>query len=186
MDWLASLISNLPLDSISDAVSNLIVLWSHLVANVPPDMLPLYAYVGFSVIVLVLWLFIVRILPSPIGGMSWLAVFAVLLTPSMGIGETGDIAPASIAVIYGLLLKDYALAISNLLPILVVFTSGLLIGFIWQLIRNIIDANIEKAEQKATTEEQENLALASANYVEVIEQNEAPAKRSLLTKIKKK
>ena len=58
MDWLANIVSILPLEKISDAVSQLTIWWSHLVANVPPEMLPLYAYVGFSVIVLLLWLFI--------------------------------------------------------------------------------------------------------------------------------
>ena len=137
MEWLAKLISKLPLDDISDGLSRLTNWWGQAVSGVSPDMLPLYAYVGFSVIVLLLWLFIVRILPRPLGGMSWLFVFAVLLTPTMASNNTGDVAPASIGVIYALLMKEPALALANVLPILVVFAAGLFLGFIWQVIKKI-------------------------------------------------
>ena len=178
MDWLANFIANLPLDEISDRLSELTRWWSNLVDGVPPDLLPLYAYVGFSVIVLLLWLFIVRVLPKPFGGMSWLAVFAVLLTPTTALGDTGDIAPASIAVVYGILMKDMGLVLSNLLPILVVFAVGLFLGFIWQVIKGLMDKAVEKSRQQALLDEQaereyaeEQLALASANYASVVDSN---------------
>ena len=178
MDWLANFIANLPLDEISDRLSELTRWWSNLVDGVPPDLLPLYAYVCFSVIVLLLWLFIVRVLPKPFGGMSWLAVFAVLLTPTMALGDTGDIAPANIAVVYGILMKDMGLALPNPLPILVVFAVGLFLGFIWQLIKGLIDKAVEKSRQQALLDEQaereyaeEQLALASANYASVVDTN---------------
>lgn len=168
MDWLANIVSILPLEKISDAVSQLTIRWSHLVANAPPEMLPLYAYVGFSVIVLLLWLFIVKVLPSPLGGMSWLAVFAVLLTPSTAAGESGDIAPASIGVVYGILMKDPGLAMRSLLPILIVFSFGLVLGFIWQMIKSIVEKSSEKARQQAIAEERANVQLAAANYENLV------------------
>ena len=192
MDWLANFIVNLPLDEISDRLSELTRWWSNLVDGVPPDLLPLYAYVGFSVIVLLLWLFIVRVLPKPFGGMSWLAVFAVLLTPTTALGDTGDIAPASIAVVYGILMKDMGLALSNLLPILVVFAVGLFLGFIWQVIKGLVDKAVEKSRQQALLDEQaereyeeEQLALASANYASVVDSNVGNKPDATLIKTKK-
>ncbi|HBH34646.1 MAG TPA: hypothetical protein DDW38_09020, partial [Psychrobacter sp.] len=168
MEWLRNIVINLPLDEISDKVSRLTIWWSNFVADVPPDMLPLYAYVGFSVIVLLLWLLVVRVLPSPIGGMSWLAVFSILLAPGSAAGNTGEVAPASIGVIYGILMKEPGLAMRSLLPILVVFSVGLVLGFIWQLIKNTIEKNANQASQQAIADEKANMQLASANYVDLV------------------
>lgn len=179
MDWLADIISKLPLDSISETVSEITLWWSDLVADVPHDMLPIYAYVGFSCIVLILWLFIVRILPKPIGGMSWLAVFSILLTPGVTSAETGDIAPASIGVVYGILMKDPGLALRNLLPILVVFTLGLVLGFIWQLIRNTITSSIEKSVESAHLAEKESTTnMSSEVAIESVDPQEVRGKMS--------
>nr|WP_241878342.1 hypothetical protein [Psychrobacter sp. PraFG1]UNK04814.1 hypothetical protein MN210_11625 [Psychrobacter sp. PraFG1] len=169
MEWLRNIVINLPLDDISDAASRLTIWWSHFVANVPPDMLPMYAYVGFSVMVLLLWLLVVRVLPSPFGGMSWLAVFAILLAPGSAAGETGDIAPASIGVIYGILMKEPGAAMRSLLPILVVFAVGLVLGFIWQMIKNAVESSAEQARQQAIADEKANMQLASANYVDLVQ-----------------
>lgn len=147
MEWLRNIVINLPLDEISDSVSRLTIWWSNLVADVPPDMLPIYAYVGFSAIVLLLWLFIVRVLPSPLGGMSWLALFSILLAPGSAAGNTGEIAPASIGVIYGILMKEPGLALRSLLPILVVFSVGLVLGFIWQMIKNIVEKSADQSRE---------------------------------------
>lgn len=168
MEWLRNIVINLPLDEISDKVSRLTIWWSNFVADVPPDMLPLYAYVGFSVIVLLLWLLVVRVLPSPIGGMSWLAVFSILLAPGSAAGNTGEVTPASIGVIYGILMKEPGLAMRSLLPILVVFSVGLVLGFIWQLIKNTIEKNANQASQQAIADEKANMQLASANYVDLV------------------
>lgn len=167
MEWLRNIVINLPLDEISDSVSQLTIWWSHLVADVPPDMLPIYAYIGFSSIVLLLWLLVVRILPSPIGGMSWLALFSILLAPGSAAGNTGEVAPASIGVIYGILMKEPGLALRSLLPILVVFAVGLVLGFIWQLIRNIVEKSAEESRQQALADEKANMQLASANYMDL-------------------
>lgn len=169
MDWLANILSKLPLEQISDAVSSIIIWWSQLVEGVPPDMLPLYAYVGFSVVVLLLWLFVVKVLPAPFGGMSWLAIFAVLLTPSTAVGGSSEIAPASIGVIYGILMKEPGLAMQNLLPILVVFAFGLVLGFIWQVIKGIVEKSIEKSRDHAEIDQEQEVKLAAANYSEIVD-----------------
>lgn len=180
MEWLRSILINLPLDDISDKVSQLTIWWSNLVADVPPDMLPIYAYVGFSVVVLLLWLFIVRVLPSPLGGMSWLAVFSILLAPGSAAGDTGEIAPASIGVIYGILMKDPGAAMRSLLPILVVFSVGLALGFIWQLIKNSIEKSSEQARQQAAADERANLQMASANYIDLVKGEEQGDEQQLV------
>lgn len=185
MEWLRNIVINLPLDEISDSVSRLTIWWSHLVADVPADMLPIYAYVGFSAIVLLLWLFIVRILPSPLGGMSWLALFSILLAPGSAAGNTGEVAPASIGVVYGILMKDPGLALRSLLPILVVFAVGLVLGFIWQMIRNIVEKSADQSRQQALADERANMQLASANYVDLVQGDEAVKKGPELIKQKR-
>ena len=185
MEWLRNIVINLPLDEISDSVSRLTIWWSHLVADVPAHMLPIYAYVGFSTIVLLLWLFIVRVLPKPLGGMSWLALFSILLAPGSAAGNTGEVAPASIGVVYGILMKDPGLALRSLLPILVVFAVGLTLGFIWQMIRNIIEKSADQSRQQALADERANMQLASANYVELVQGDEAVQKEPELTKQKR-
>ncbi|WP_019673348.1 hypothetical protein [Psychrobacter lutiphocae] len=170
MDWLRNIVSNLPLDDISEVASRVTIWWSHFVADVPPDMLPMYAYIGFSAIVLLLWLFVVKVLPSPIGGMSWMAIFAILFAPGSATGNSGEVAPASIGVLYSLLMKEPGMAMRNLLPILVVFSAGMMLGFIWQMIKSIIESNIEKTSDSPRIDEQQKLQLASGNYAQLTDE----------------
>lgn len=157
MDWLKQLLQSLPLDKISDILGGIVVWWSQMVKDVPPADLPLYAYVGGSIIVLILWVLVSRMLPKPVGGISWMVLFAVLLTPGTALGDSGDIAPASIGVVYGLLMKDMGLAVASLIPILVVLIAGLFIGFIWQLIRGVFESNIQKAREQEAVRQSELL-----------------------------
>lgn len=157
MDWLKDFILNLPLDDISNWVSHLVLWWIELVKNVPAEQLPLLAYVGGSILVLLLWLLVVRILPRPIGGMSWVVVMAVLLTPGTAAGDSVALAPASIGVVYGLLTKEYATALSSLLPIMVVIVVGFFLGFLWQLIRTAIERSLYQAEQRRAAERLDEL-----------------------------
>ncbi|MFO1364958.1 MAG: hypothetical protein U1E91_00630 [Moraxella sp.] len=55
-----------------------------------------------------------------------------------------NIAPASISVVYGILLKDPAIIFNGLLPIMVVITVGCILGFIWQILRMGIDKTNKK------------------------------------------
>ena len=146
MDWLKGILNVLPLEQLSDTLGEIVIWWSQMVKNVPPADLPMYAYLGGTIIVLLLWILVARVLPKPLGGMIWMVIFAVLLAPGTALGEQGEIAPASIGVIYALLMKDTASAVSNSLPILVVLVVGLFIGFVWQLIRGAFESSLDKAQ----------------------------------------
>ena len=72
MDWLKNILQSLPLDKISDILGEIVIWWSQLVKDVPPADLPMYAYLGGSILVLLLWILVARMLPRPLGGMSWM------------------------------------------------------------------------------------------------------------------
>lgn len=166
MDWLKGILNVLPLEQLSDILGEIVIWWSQMVKNVPPADLPMYAYLGGTVIVLLLWILVARVLPKPLGGMIWMVIFAVLLAPGTALGEQGEIAPASIGVIYALLMKDTASAVSNSLPILVVLVVGLFIGFVWQLIRGAFESSLDKARRNSAEDTEANMQLASGNYLE--------------------
>ena len=165
MDWLKGLLNILPLEQLSDILGEIVIWWSQMVKNVPPDDLPMYAYLGGTFVVLILWILVARIMPKPLGGMSWMVLFAVLLAPGMALGEQGEIAPASISVVYAIMMKDTAAAVSNSLPILIVLALGLFIGFIWQLIRGAFESSLDKARRHSAEDAEANMQLASGNYL---------------------
>lgn len=165
MDWLKSILQSLPLESISDILGEIVVWWSQLVKDVPPADLPMYAYLGGAVVVLVLWVLVARMLPRPIGGMSWMALFAVLLAPGTALNDPSTIAPASIGVVYAFMMKDTAGAINSMIPVLVVLVVGLFVGFIWQLIRGAFESSIDKARSKSVEDTEATLQLTTGNYL---------------------
>lgn len=165
MDWLKSILQILPLETISDILGELVIWWSQLVKDVPPADLPMYAYLGGAIMVLVLWVLVARVLPRPLGGMSWMILFAVLLAPGTALGDPSVLAPASISVIYAIMMKDIAAAVSNALPILIVLVVGLFIGFVWQLIRGAFESSLDKARQRTAEDTQANMQLATGNYL---------------------
>lgn len=123
------------LDKIGEVINSIVLWWGRQVAHIAPDKLPIYAYLGFSLLALVLWWFVARLLPKTLAGLSWIILFAILLTPTTSLGTSPQIAPASIGVIYGILLKDSAIIFNSLLPMLVVVTVGCVMGFLWQLLK---------------------------------------------------
>lgn len=127
------------LDGLADALSWIINGWSHLVSGVPADQLPIIAYVGFSLVALAIWALIARLLPQSLAGLSWIILCAILLTPTTSLGVAPEIAPASIAVVYGVLMKEPSIIFKNLLPIMVVITVGCILGFLWQIMRMGLD-----------------------------------------------
>ncbi|WP_372844049.1 hypothetical protein [Psychrobacter sp.] len=165
MDWLKNILHNLPLEAISDILGELAIWWGQLVKDVPPADLPMYAYLGGVIIVLVLWLLVARMLPRPLGGMSWMILFAVLLAPGTALGDPSVIAPASISVVYAIMMKDMAGAVANMLPILVVLFVGLFVGFVWQLIRGAFESSLHKARSRTAQDTQANIQLASGDYL---------------------
>lgn len=165
MDWLKNIVNSLPLEAISDILGEIIIWWGQLVKDVPPADLPMYAYLGGVVIVLVLWLLVARMLPRPLGGMSWMLLFAVLLAPGTTLGDPSVIAPASIGVVYAIMMKDVAGAVANMLPILVVLVVGLFVGFVWQLIRGAFESSLDKARSRSAEDTQATVQLTTGNYL---------------------
>lgn len=165
MDWLKGIINSLPLEAISDILGEIAIWWGQLVKDVPPADLPMYAYLGGVVIVLVLWLLVARMLPRPLGGMSWMMLFAVLLAPGTALSDPSVIAPASISVVYAIMMKDTAGAITNMLPILVVLVAGLFIGFVWQLIRGAFESSLDKARSRTAEDTQATMQLTTGSYL---------------------
>lgn len=165
MDWLKNIVHSLPLEAISDILGEITIWWGQLVKDVPPADLPMYAYLGGVIIVLALWLLVARMLPRPLGGMSWMMLFAVLLAPGTAIGDPSVIAPASIGVVYAIMMKDTTGAITSMLPILVVLVVGLFVGFIWQLIRGAFESSLDKARSRTAEDTQATMQLTTGNYL---------------------
>ncbi|MBH0095878.1 hypothetical protein I6E61_05690 [Psychrobacter sp. NZS113] len=165
MDWLKNIVHLLPLEAISDILGEVAIWWGQMVKDVPPADLPMYAYLGGVVIVLVLWLLVARMLPKPLGGMSWMALFAVLLAPGTALNDPSVLAPASINVVYAFMMKDFAGAIANMVPILVVLVAGLFVGFIWQLIRGAFESSLDKARRSSAEDTQATMQLTTGSYL---------------------
>ena len=68
-------------------------------------------------------------------------------------------------MVYAVMMKDTAGAVTNMLPILVVLVFGLFIGFIWQLIRGAFESSLDKARRRTAEDTQANLQLATGNYL---------------------
>ena len=165
MDWLKGIVSSLPLEAISDILGEITIWWGQLVKDVPAADLPMYAYLGGVIIVLILWVLVARVLPRPLGGMSWIMLFAVLSAPGTALGDPSVIAPASISVVYAIMMKDTAGAIANMLPILVVLVVGLFVGFVWQLIRGAFESSLDKARSRSAEDTQATMQLTTGNYL---------------------
>ena len=165
MDWLKNILHSLPLESISDILGEIAIWWGQMVKDVPPADLPMYAYLGGAVLVLVLWILVARVLPKPLGGMSWMVLFAVLLAPGTALGDPSELAPASISVVYAVMMKDYAGAVANMLPILVILVAGLFVGFVWQLIRSAFASSLDKARSRSAEDAQATLQMTTGSYL---------------------
>ncbi|MEY4517312.1 MAG: hypothetical protein RL180_1658 [Pseudomonadota bacterium] len=109
--------------------------WGHLFDGVPEYAMAVAVYLGGSAVVLWLWWSIAQRLPRTFGGMSWIILVAILLTPTVTDGPNGQIAPAVIGLIFGVIIKDPRLLFSNLLPMLLVIAVGFLIGFLVERMR---------------------------------------------------
>lgn len=165
MDWLKGIINSLPLETISDILGEIAIWWGQMVKDVPPADLPMYAYLGGAIIVLVLWVLVARVLPRPLGGMSWMMLFAVLLAPGSALGDPSVIAPASISVVYAVMMKDFTGAVANMLPIMVVLVVGLFVGFVWQLIRGAFESSLDKARSRTAEDTQATMQLTTGSYL---------------------
>ncbi|UXZ05056.1 hypothetical protein [Moraxella nasicaprae] len=161
-----SILSNLPLDSISENLAGFFIWWANLTDGVPAGQLPLIVYVVCCVLVLLLWLVVMRLIPRPFKGISWVALAAVMFAPGHAAGESGEIAPAMLGVFHGLLMKNWAGAIAAFVPILAVFAALLIVGAIWQLARGVIaNTAAKEAETARIQEEKRRLAEEKAGQL---------------------
>ncbi len=110
--------------------------------GIPEDNIAVTVYVGGTVLALYCWYSIARRLPSPLGGITWIILFACLATPTVSEGDNAGLAPALIGLIFGILTKEQPLIWSNLASILFVASIGFLIGFCWSKYRNLKDQGI--------------------------------------------
>ena len=99
--------------------------------SIPENSIAITVYLLGSIIVLACWYGVAIRLPKLIGGLSWIIIFALLLTPTISDGSNASIAPAFVGVLFGILTKDTPLVWSNLSLILFVIGIGSLIGFLW-------------------------------------------------------
>lgn len=95
------------------------------------------SYVFMTILALWIWQFVARALPSPLGGLSWITIFALLCAPSMPDSQGASFAPAIVGMLFGFLNKDQGQVYSNLLPILLTMAAGCIIGFIYQLFKRM-------------------------------------------------
>ncbi len=108
--------------------------WTSLFAEVPEYPFAVAFYVGGSALVLLLWTRVARALPRPLGGMSWVLLMTLLLTPTITGGEDPGIAPAVVGLGLALASKQYDEAMTYLLPMLGVMGMGFLVGFLLERI----------------------------------------------------
>lgn len=105
-------------------------LWAVL-DSIPEDSIAITVYLLGSLIILACGYAVAKRLPKPAGGISWVVVFAVLLTPTVSEGSNASIAPAIFGMLFGMLTKDQPLVWLNLSLILFVTGIGLVIGYFW-------------------------------------------------------
>ena len=99
--------------------------WNSLLSmldSIPEDSIAVTVYGLGTLIILWCWTNIARRIPAPVGAISWIIVFAILVTPTVSEGPNASI---------GVLTKEYPLVWSNLAAILFVIALGLLIGYLW-------------------------------------------------------
>lgn len=99
--------------------------------SIPEDSIAIAVYLIGSLIALLCWFGITKLIPKPIGGLLWIILFAVLLTPTVSEGPNSSIAPAIFGLLFGVLTKDQTLIWINASLILFVIGIGALLGYCW-------------------------------------------------------
>ncbi|SPL70878.1 hypothetical protein [Acinetobacter stercoris] len=98
---------------------------------IPEDSIAVAVYILGALIILWCWYEIQKRLPQPLGGITWVIVFALIATPSISEGPNSSVAPAFFGFLFGLLTKDSSLIWSNLSLMTLVIGLGLVIGYFW-------------------------------------------------------
>ena len=102
-----------------------------LLDSIPEDGIAVTVYLLGSVIMLWAWYGVAKRLPKPLGGITWIVGFAILLTPTVSEGNNASLAPAIFGLLFGILTKEKALIWSNAALLLFVIGLGLLVGYLW-------------------------------------------------------
>ena len=108
--------------------------WSHILSvldQFPEEYVAIIVYVTGAMIALWCWYRLMSRLPNPIGGILWIVVFAILVTPTISEGPNSALAPAVFGLIFGLVTQEQFLIWTNLSLIFFVVGIGLLVGFCW-------------------------------------------------------
>lgn len=109
-------------------------IWVGLISafdSIPEDSIAVTVYLLASLIMLWCWYGLAKRLPHPVGSVSWIVLFAILLTPTVSEGNNASIAPAIFGLIFGVLTKETLLVWTNLSAILFVTGLGLVLGYFW-------------------------------------------------------
>ncbi|MDM1247209.1 MULTISPECIES: hypothetical protein [unclassified Acinetobacter] len=115
------------LDQLSGIWANI----AEVLDSIPEDSIAVTVYVLGALIILWCWSSIAKRLPSPLGGITWIIVFAVIATPTISEGPNSAIAPAIFGLMFGILTKDNPLIWSNAALITFVIGVGLMLGYFW-------------------------------------------------------
>lgn len=99
--------------------------------SIPEDSIAITVYVLGTLIILWCWYAIAKRLPSPLGGITWIVIFAILATPTISEGPNSAIAPAFFGLVFGVLTKDSPIIWSNVSLIVFVIGIGLCAGYFW-------------------------------------------------------
>lgn len=115
-------------------LETLTAIWSNILSvldQFPEENVAIIVYVTGTLITLWCWYRLMLRLPNPVGGILWIIVFGILVTPTISEGPNSALAPAVSGLIFGILTKEHILIWSNLSLILFVIGVGLLVGFCW-------------------------------------------------------
>ena len=113
-------------------------IWTNVLSildSIPEDSIAITVYVLGTLIILWCWYAIAKRMPSPLGGITWIVIFAILATPTISEGPNSGIAPAAFGFLFGVLTKDSPLIWSNLSLIAFVMAIGLIAGYFWSKYR---------------------------------------------------
>lgn len=146
-------LSQFDLEQIHQYIEMALAEWNKFTAGVPTEELPLRVYFGGSALAVFLWLFVARVLPSPLGRITWLGALALLCTPTVTTGDVPELAPACVAFVYGLATKNFDIMYTSAAAILAVFSVLLFLAFLWERIKaTAIDDEIKRRKAKVLTE----------------------------------
>jgi len=111
-------------------------LWA-LLDSIPEDTIAITVYLVGSVIALTCWYGVAKCLPKMLGGITWILLFSILLTPTVSEGSNASIAPAIFGLLFGILTKDQTLVRANLSLILFVLGICMVLGFFWSKYKSV-------------------------------------------------